>query len=808
MCKVGIIFDDSLNTATNVPFIDTIANILRDSKDKEEGYLPEEYKNVIIPMLVITRLDLVWADISDERKARFKKTLDKVNNDQNCTPKMKYDRLKTACGKRFYNESGITLEKLKSADKDNLAKTFKDYIGGFSPNVKTLLKSFKFNDEIDKMKKCRVLSTVINQFWNNRAMFDPKETDDTAMGNMFEMVIRKYFATSSNGQFFTPREIIALMMNIIINSPDIDDNLFKDGATINILDMACGTGGMLSVAESTITQIDKRAKITVNLFGQENDPKLHAVCLSDIIIKGQKEENIKCLNTLYEDGFPKEDMDFILANPPFGTDWKPSGGKKDEKSDNLKIQYKKIEEEVAKREKGKYEAGIPSDGTDCQIMFIQHALYKLKKTGKACIISNNKPLFAGDVGSGESNIRQWILDKDWLEAIIKLPGQMFYNTGINIYLNVFNKGKVEDRKNKILLIDASDDDGKMNFHRPARRSAGDKRNELTKEHVERIVKLYWDFDNTDYSKVISKEDFMLMKFTTKQAYQCDFAINVERLDNFRSGKFFHALTHGGKISEEQINLLVRTPEEELEDSEKILVVRHKVGLDIIERIYKTLSNFISENIVYSMDQFIEDLQAILGYKQIEISTGKLKKNGQPATRKAWVLSGCDNMTIEDIKKSFCSKSFNEIFKMIAFDFGIHDDQAVIVEDANGIVYDDDTKDTETIQVSSEMSRLVTEELEFGLSEEKKTKEKEKNTIYGAAWEEKMVEKYLEKEVLPYAVNTHKVDKVMYGSGWSFNKQFYVYKPLPKSIDLLREYQKLEASISEDLKTILGDVCNG
>ena len=347
MCKVGIIFDDSLNTATNVPFIDTIANILRDSKDKEEGYLPEEYKNVIIPMLVITRLDLVWADISEDKKARFKKTLDKVNSDPNCTPKMKYDRLKTACGKRFYNESGITLEQLKSADKDNLAKTFKEYIGGFSPNVKTLLKNFKFNDEIDKMKKCRVLSTVINQFWNNRAMFDPKETDDTAMGNMFEMVIRKYFATSSNGQFFTPREIIALMMNIIINSPDIDENLFKDGSSINILDMACGTGGMLSVAESTLSTINR--KITVNLFGQENDPKLHSVCLSDIIIKGQKEENIKCLNTLYEDGFPKEDMDFILTNPPFGTDWKPSGGKKDEKSDNLKMQYKKIEEEVAKK---------------------------------------------------------------------------------------------------------------------------------------------------------------------------------------------------------------------------------------------------------------------------------------------------------------------------------------------------------------------------------------------------------------------------------------------------------------------------
>lgn len=571
-------------------------------------------------------------------------------------------------------------------------------------------------------------------------------------------------------------------------------------------DMACGTGGMLSVAESTLSTINR--KITVNLFGQENDPKLHSVCLSDIIIKGQKEENIKCLNTLYEDGFPKEDMDFILTNPPFGTDWKPSGGKKDEKSDNLKMQYKKIEEEVAKKEKGKYGAGIPSDGTDCQIMFIQHALYKLKKSGKACIISNNKPLFAGDVGSGESNIRKWILDNDWLEAIIKLPGQMFYNTGINIYLNVFNKGKVENRRDKILLIDASDNDGEMNFHRPAKRSAGDKRNELTRQHVERIVKLYCDFETTQYSKVIGVEDFMLMKFTTKQAYQCDFAINDERLENFRDGKLYHALTHGGKISEEQINLLIRTPENELEESEKVNVIRHKTGMNTFERIYSVLNNSISDDIVYSMDKFIEDLQSILGYKQIDMLTGKLKKNGQPATKKTWVLSECDNLTGEEIKKSFCNKSFAEIFKMIAFDFGVHDEQAVIVEDANGVVYDDDTKDTETIQVSSEMSKCVTDELETELSEEEKKKQKEHNTLYGAAWEEKMVERYLEKEVLPYAVNTHKVDKVVYGSGWSFNKQFYVYKPLPKSVDLLKEYQNLEASISEDLKIILGDVKNG
>lgn len=213
------------------------------------------------------------------------------------------------------------------------------------------------------MKKCRVLNTVVNQFWNNRDLFDPKTTDDTTMGNMFEMVIRKYFATSSNGQFFTPREIIALMMNIILNSPDVDDNKFADGASLNILDMACGTGGMLSVAQNTIKKVNPKVK--VNLFGQENDPKIHAVCVSDVLVKGQDAKNIKCANTLYEDSFFGEEMDFILANPPFGTDWKPSGNKKDEKSDNLKLQYSKILAELKNKEKGKYVAGIPTNGQDC-----------------------------------------------------------------------------------------------------------------------------------------------------------------------------------------------------------------------------------------------------------------------------------------------------------------------------------------------------------------------------------------------------------------------------------------------------------
>lgn len=794
MCRYGIIFDDSVNNTTNVPFIDAIANILRDSKDKEEGYLPEEYKNVIIPMLVITRLDLVLEDTRDAVNSRYKFLKEQKDVEQD----MIDDMLMAASGKPFYNVSNINLEKLKACDADSLAKNFKEYIKGFSSNIQTLLKSFKFNSEIDKMKKCRVLKTVVNKFWDNRDLFDPKQQSDTAIGNMFEMVIRKYFATSSNGQFFTPREIIALMMNIILNSPDIDENLLKDGATINVLDMACGTGGMLSVADSTIKAVNEN--VIVNLYGQESDPKIHAVCLSDILIKGQDVKNIKCANTLYEDSFPKEEMDFILANPPFGTDWKPSGSKKDEKAENLKVQFAKINDEVAKKEKGKYEAGLPSDGTDCQMMFIQHALYKLKKTGKACIISNNKPLFAGDVGSGESNIRKWILDNDYLEAIIKLPGQLFYNTGINIFLNVFTKQKVENRKKKILLINASDAEGEFNFHKTAKKSAGNKRNELVYEHIEKIVKLYAEFEKSPYSKIISTEDFMMMKFTTKQAYQCDFAITNDRLDKFRTGKLYHSLSHGGRLSEDQIDLLLRSGEEELDNAEKANINKHNIGISIFKRIETVLKSSTTDEIYYDMDEFIEFLKSVLGYIQIDVPTGKMKKNGTPATRKTWVLSNCENMSIEEIKSGFFSKTFNDLFKLIAFDFGVHDSKAKIVEDAKGIVFDDDTKDTEIIQVTYEESKAVSEYLEPDVE-----LKEDQNILYGEAWEQEIVNRYLKREVLPYAENTYKIDQVVYGAEWSFNKQFYVNKELPASKVLLNEYKMLENSISEDLKEIFLEV---
>lgn len=801
MLKRDIIFDEEINTVVNIPFIDTIANILRDSKDKEEGYLPEEYKNVIIPMLVITRLDLEICD--EEIQKNIQKRLELISNRDDISEKQKHDMLlSVTSGKKFYNTSGITLEKLKSESKDSLAKTFKDYLNGYSPEVIALIKAFKFYDEIDKMKKCRVLSTVINQFWNNRALFDPRETDDTTMGNMFEMVIRKYFATSSNGQFFTPREIIALMMNILLNSPDVDDNKFAEGASLNILDMACGTGGMLSVAQNTIKQINPNIKLTVNLFGQENDPKIHAVCVSDVLVKGQDAKNIKCANTLYEDSFPNEEMDFILANPPFGTDWKPSGSKKDEKSENLKHQYEQILKEYKKGEKGKYEAGIPSIGTDCQIMFIQHALKKLKKDGKACIISNSKPLFSGDVGDGESDIRKWILNKDYLEAIIKLPGQMFFNTGINIYINVFSKQKVKERKNKIILIDASDNDGSFNFHRTAKRSAGNKRNEITKEHVQKIVELYYDFKTTDHSKVINKEDFMLMQFTTKRAFQCDFSINEQRLETFKGGRLYNYLSHGGRVTEDYMNMLLRTEEEELVKDEKELIRKHNIGIDIFNRLYSVLNNSKSDKIFYSLDEFVEYLQKILGYGKISIPTGKILKNGKVSTKMVVALGNCDNLIFEELKQGFWgTKGATEFFNMMALDFGIRDNNAEILSDSNGIVYDDETKDTEVIQVTYDSSEKVTKELTQGLSVQKICEHYDDYHLYGSDWEELMVKKYLEKEVLPYAPNTHKVDKVAYGSKWSFNRQFFEYKELPPSSDLLREYMELEEQISEDIKTI-------
>lgn len=773
MCKLlrngrmPIVFDDDSQMFNNTAFIDELASLLRVG-----GYVPDRYKNVIIPMLIITRLDYVLRNTKQIVLDTLKQFEDEGTE---MDTKEKEEMLRSLTGKPFYNTSKF-LDLQKVLDEPKQIKShFIEYINGFSKNIKDILKSFKFLDEVAELNKKEILYSVVENFYNKKDIFDPHNADDLAMGNMFEGIIRKYYANPTAGQYFTPREIIRLMVNILIADVEANKDLFEDQTQINILDAACGTGGMLSIAEATLKEVNPNLEVT--LYGQEFSEELHAVCVSDMLIKGQEADNIAYTNTLTTDAFPEKNMRYVIMNPPFGLQWKPSGGKgknEEEKKLNalLEKQLGEILEEVKKGRGGKYEAGIPTDGQDSQLLFIQHALKKLQDNGKIAIITNGKPLFAGDISSGESVIRKWILDNDYLEAIIGLPGNMFYNTSINIYIHIFSKNKKgTKRENKVQLINAQDNDEngiKMyNFHRTAKKSIGDKRNELTKEHVTKIVDMYVDFDDSsEYCKIIDKDEFLLKQIVTKQAYQCNFLLSKERLEQFRDGKFFHSLIHSGQGgSYEKIKLALEKQEKhlKLEAKEETDIKKHEYGVELFEKIYILLESSISDQMYYNIDDFMDVLKKKFGYVR----------------KKKFVLEALGDMSLNDIKMSFFSKTFEDFFKIMALDFSKHDDDAEIMKDTEGnIVFNEETKDTEIMPAS------------------------------------KNIQEYLDEEVLPFAKNTFMMGDInddtegnpaiTRGAEFSFTKQFYKYQPLEDSAVLISKFQEIERGLEADIKLLLAE----
>lgn len=774
MCKIEregrmpIIFDDDTQMFNNTAFIDELASLLRVG-----GYVPDRYKNVIIPMLIVTRFDYVLKDTKQlvlDTIDAFGEEWDKMSESE------KEITILKLIHKPFYNTSRFLHLGEVLAEPRLIKTNFNEYIAGFSKNIKDVLKNFKFSNEIDELNKKGILFNVMDNFYNKKEIFDPNNSNDLAMGNMFEGIIRKYYANPTAGQYFTPREIIRLMVNLLIADVDTNQDLFVDHTQINILDAACGTGGMLSVAESTLREVNPDLDIT--LFGQEYSEELQAVCVSDMLIKGQDAKNIARTNTLISDAFSQKKMRFVIMNPPFGQQWKPSGGKaKNEKEKQENALLQKQLEEIEKIKElgrgGKYEAGIPTDGTDCQLLFLEHALHKLQPNGKIAIITNGKPLFSGDIASGESRIRKWILQKDYLEAIIGLPGNMFYNTSINIYIHILSKGKKgTKREGLIQLINAMDNDENgekmFNFHRIARKSVGDKRNELTREHIVKIVDLYTEFDKaeSEYCKIIKKEDFMLKQITTKQVYQCNFALNTERLELFRDGKLFHSLIHSGQGgSYEKIKLALEKEEKKLnlEDKEINEIKKHRMGLAMFDQIYGILSENVSDKIYYSIDEFITLLKEMFGFTK----------------QRSAVITALNNMTLNDLKTSFFSKNFEEFFRIMALDFSKHDDSAEIMTDKDGnYIFNEDTKDTEIMPAS------------------------------------KNIQEYLDEEVLPFAKNTFMIGdisddteenpNITRGAEFSFTKQFYKYQPLEDSSVLLSQFQKIEEELADDIKALLAE----
>lgn len=457
--------------------------------DKLTGvYKPHEYGEVILPLTVIRRFDCILADTKEAVLEKY---------DEVKTLPMRDVLLRKVSGYEFYNTSKYTFEKLLD-DPDNIEENFHDYLNGFSENVRDIIEKFKFDGHIDTMANKGILYIVIKEFTSTRANLHPDIISNLEMGYIFEEIIRR-FSESHNedaGQHYTPREVIRLMVNILF----YDDSSTLSGKNIarTIYDPACGTGGMLSVAEEYLHELNSSTELMS--FGQELNDQTFAICKADMLIKGNNADFIKDGNTLSDDQFEGQKFDYIISNPPFGREWKNE---------------KRVVEDEAKRGfAGRFGAGLPA-ASDGQMLFLMTAISKMKELrdggSRIAIIHNGSPLFTGDAGSGPSDIRKYILESDLLEAIIALPNDIFYNTGIATYIWVLsNKKAGTKREGKVQLINAN------GLYEKRRKALGNKRNDIPESAIEEITQIYGDFRETEISKIFNNDDFGYTKITVER----------------------------------------------------------------------------------------------------------------------------------------------------------------------------------------------------------------------------------------------------------------------------------------------------
>lgn len=461
--------------------------------DKITGvYKPHEYGKVILPLTVIKRFDSILEETKSDVLAAYEKCRN-MDNDI-----MRNEILTNASGHPFYNTSKYTLRTLLD-DPDHIDDNFASYINAFSPNVCEIIEKFEFaKDELPKMREYGLLFTVLQEFGTEKADMHPSRVSDIEMGYIFEELIRK-FSESYNeeaGQHYTPREVIELMVHILLN---FDNAMLSSKEARTIYDPACGTGGMLSIASEYIKKHNSSAAFLC--FGQEINPETYAIAKADMLIKGENDSLIRSGNTLSDDQFPNQTFNYIISNPPFGREWKKE-----------KASVEK-EAKLTRENGGRFFMGLPAIG-DSQMLFLSNAVAKMKPVeeggSRVAIVHNGSPLFTGDAGSGPSNIRKYLLENDLLEAIIALPNDIFYNTGIATYIWVLSNNKEKRRMGKVQLINAN------GLYEKRRKSLGNKRNDIPQTAIDEIAKIYGDFRENKLSKIFKNEDFGYRKVVVER----------------------------------------------------------------------------------------------------------------------------------------------------------------------------------------------------------------------------------------------------------------------------------------------------
>lgn len=543
-------------------------------------YKPHEYGKVILPMTVIKRFN----DCLEPTKDKVLEVYEKVKHLE-----VKDAFLENASGYQFFNISPYTFRTLLN-DSEHIEENFRTFLAGFSDNVQDILENFDFDKEITKLANNNMLFLIIQEFNKKEAYMGPDEITSTEMGYIFEELVRK-FSESYNehaGAHFTSRDIIYLMTDLLI--AEEKDTLIKTGVAKTVYDQAMGTSQMLTCMEERLKALD--AKADVRLFGQEVNQETYAIAKADMLIRGGNVENMRLGNTLSNDKFKGYTFDYIISNPPFGIDWK--------------VEKKAVEQEAKLGDNGRFGVGLPHIN-DGQQLFDLNGLSKLKDTGRMAIIHNGSPLFTGDAGSGPCEIRKYIIENDWLEAIVQLPNDVFYNTGITTYIWIMTKNKAPHRRGKVQLIDASQ------MYEKRRRSIGNKRNDITEECREVVVRAYGEFLNKEYtlgdkvceSKIFDNEDFGYYKITIERPLRLNFKIDDERIVRLYEETAFKNLAKSKKKGEAGVK--------EIEEGEKLQ-----------EEIIETLKSMKSDKVYKNRDEFTKYLKDSFKKKGLSVKANIFK----------------------------------------------------------------------------------------------------------------------------------------------------------------------------------------
>ena len=769
----------------NSDLIWDVANLLRGP------YLPAQYRRVMIPLTVLRRLDCVLEADVDKVKVEYDKLFEQYKEKENRTEiieKIIFKKFK----QKFFNTSGFTFKKL-IGDPDNLAKNLNKYIAGFSTRAREILEKFRFDQEIEHLEDANRLFKVFSEIAS--VNFHPDKIESLEMGYIFEDLVRRFNeqANQEAGDHFTPREVVKLIVNLLFTG---EEAIYTAGNLIKIYDPACGTGGILSESEKEIIAQNDRAK--VQLFGQEYNPESYAICGSDLMIKGEEADNIAFGDTLGTgitkddrvdgDGHPNMKFDYMAANPPFGVEWKPE-------KDYVTNEHEKF------GFKGRFGAGLPriNDGA---LLFLQHmmskmqnppAQYPLHRAGeeaengsRIAVVFNGSPLFTGDAGSGESNIRRYIIENDMLEAVVALPDQLFYNTGIYTYIWIVTNRKSDgtndthDRRGKVQLINGTDFAWKM------KKSLGDKRKKIGEgpsdsnknepDHISMLTEIYAAFKDKEtrtlagintnvelpkkkardigkvvtVSKVFNNQDFGYLKITVERPLRLNFTVNPNRIEAFRATPYFEGLA----ISKKRKNIAAM----DLEIAEG-----QAKQAELITALESLLPEFENSELIKNRDDFEAQIKPAFVDAGIKFDA---------TLKKALLAPG--SLGEKDPTAEECTNSKGEF-------------------EADG-----DLRDTENVPLPKDIA------LPLPLGYENKGQNKGKvNKNQLLALVEQHCEKYLAKEVLPYRPDAW-IDhsKIKLGYEIPFNRHFYEYEEPRKLATIESEIKGLEKEIMDMLAEVI------